>query len=120
MNNPERGREGTQRASASYGTTSYGMRNPLTFNVESWVGSVLVLAFSAFMLGIFFIAVKNFGSDADVLAASDSGLKLKTVSAEEKALIDGWVKKTNNSLSVEDVGYRYIIKQYPDKPWTDR
>jgi len=96
------------------------MRNPLTFHIESWVGAVLVLAVSAFLVGIFVIAVKNFGTDAEILAASDSRVKIRTISAEEKALIDSWLAKTNTGISAEDVGYRYLIKKYPDKPWADR
>ena len=95
------------------------MKNLLTFRIESWVGSVIVLVFSAFLLGIFVVAVKNFSFDTEILAASDAGLKFKTISAEEKVLIDGWLAKTNTSISVQDVGYRYLIKKYPDKPWLD-
>ncbi len=95
------------------------MKNPLTFRVESWVGALLILAVSTFLLGICIIAVKNFSSDTDVLAFS-SEVKLKTISAEEKKLIDDWLASTNSSISVKDVGYRYIIKKYPDKPWLDK
>ena len=94
------------------------LRNPLTFHVESWVGSVFVLLFSAFLVGLFAIAVKNFGSDTEVLASSST--KLKTVSTEERTLIDAWLGKTDTGISVREVGYRYIIKKYPDKPWLDR
>ena len=96
------------------------MRNPLTFRIESWVGSVFVLAFSGFLVGVFILAVQNFGFDADILASSSSRVRLQTVSAEERALIDGWLGKTNVGISAEDVGYRYLIKKYPDKPWADR
>ncbi|MEK7151536.1 MAG: hypothetical protein AAB784_02400 [Patescibacteria group bacterium] len=96
------------------------MRNPLTFQVESWVGSLLVLIFSVFLVGIFLIAMKNFNSDTEILNSSGAGLKFKIVSIQEKVLIDSWLAKNNTGISVEDVGYRYLIKKYPDKPWADR
>ncbi|MDO8676525.1 MAG: hypothetical protein Q7K16_02645 [Candidatus Azambacteria bacterium] len=96
------------------------MRNPLTFHIESWVGSLFVLAFSAFIVGIFILAVRNFGLDADILASSNSEVKFKTVSAEEKVLIDDWLTKNNPGVSVPEVGYRYLIKKYPDKPWLEK
>ncbi|OGN04285.1 MAG: hypothetical protein A2831_01110 [Candidatus Yanofskybacteria bacterium RIFCSPHIGHO2_01_FULL_44_17] len=96
------------------------MRNPLSLHVESWVGSVIVLVFAVFLVGIFMLAVKNFSSDTEILASSDNGVKLRTFSDEEKTLIDDWLTKSNVGVSVEDVGYRYIIKKYPDKPWAER
>ena len=96
------------------------MKNPLTFRVESWVGSVIVLVFSAFLVGTFVLAVQNFGSEAEILTSSNNGVKLRIVSAQEKVLIDGWLAKANTSISAEDVGYRHLIKKYPDKPWAER
>ena len=94
------------------------MRNPLTFQIESWVGSVIVLIFSAFLIGVVVIAVKNFDSDAEVLFSTST--KLKTVSYEERTLIDTWIAREAPGISVKEVGYRYVIKQYPDKPWLEK
>ncbi|MBI2063734.1 MAG: hypothetical protein HYT65_01940 [Candidatus Yanofskybacteria bacterium] len=96
------------------------MRNPLTFRIESWIGSIFVLAFSAFLVGIFFLAVRNFGLDADILASSNSKVRLKAISIEEKVLIDNWIVKNNPGISASEIGYRYLIKKYPDKPWTEK
>jgi len=95
------------------------LRNPLTFQVESWVGSLLVLAFAVFLVGIFFVALKNFNSEAEILA-SPSGVNFKKISLEEKKLIDNWLNKTKPDITVNDVGYRYIIKTYPEKPWVSK
>ena len=96
------------------------MKNPLTFRVESWLGSVFVLAFSAFLVGIFVLAVRNFGFDAEILASSNSGVKFRTVSAEEKVLIDNWLTRTNPGIPASEIGYRYLIKKYPDNPWVEK
>lgn len=91
------------------------MKNPLTFRVESWLGSVFVLIISAFFVGFFIIAVKNFNSDTDIL--NSSSVKLRTVSPEEKSMIDQWLQQNNIGISAPEVGYRYIIQKFPDKPW---
>ena len=81
---------------------------------------MIVLIVAVFLVGIFIIAVKNFGTDAEILSSSANGVRIRTVSAQEKVLIDSWLAKNNTGISVEDVGYRYLIKKYPDKPWTER
>ena len=81
---------------------------------------MIVLIVAVFLVGIFIIAVKNFGTDAEILSSSANGVRIRTVSAQEKVLIDSWLAKSNVGISAEDVGYRYIIKKYPDKPWTER
>ena len=91
------------------------MKNPLTFRIESWLGSVIVLVVSAFLVGWFLIAVKNFSSETEIL--NSSGAKLKIVSPEEKSLIDQWLQQDNVGISASEVGYRYIVKKFPDKPW---
>ncbi len=79
-----------------------------------------MLAFSAFLVGTFVLAVKNFGFDADILAYSNLEIRFKTVSAEEKKLIDDWLIKNNMEVPTYSGSYRYLIKKYPDKPWLDR
>jgi len=94
------------------------MRNPLTFRVESWLGSFFVLAFSAFLVGWFLLAMKNFDTETQILGSPN--VKLRTISAQEKILIDEWIKRFNPDLSVPEVGYRFIVKSYPDKPWLEK
>lgn len=91
------------------------MRNPLTLHIESWLGSVFIIALSVFFVGLLFIAIKNFDSDNKILNAS--GTKVKSVSVQERRLIDEWLGRNQIELSVEEVGYRYIVKKYPDRPW---
>lgn len=91
------------------------MRNPLAFKIESWLGAIIVLVVSAFLVGWFLIAVRNFNSDTEILNSSSA--KLRTVSPEEKLLIDQWLQQDNIGISASEVGYRYIIQKFPDKPW---
>ncbi|MDP2933423.1 MAG: hypothetical protein Q8N81_04805 [bacterium] len=91
------------------------MKNPLTFKIESWLGSAIVLIFSAFLVGWFLIAMRNFNSDAEILNSSST--KLKIVSPVERSLIDQWLQQDNIGISASEVGYRYIVKKFPDKPW---
>lgn len=94
------------------------MKNPLTLKVESWLGSFIVLLISAFLVGWFLIAVRNFGSDSEAL--NSSTFELKTVSPEERLLIDQWLRQNNIGDSAGGANYRYIIRQFPDKPWLNR
>jgi len=91
------------------------MKNPLTFRIESWVGAVLVLGFSAFFVGLFVVALQNYSSDLDIL--NSSGAKVRTISPQEKALIDKWLTKSDIGISVQEVGYRYILQNFPNRPW---
>ena len=94
------------------------MKNPLTLKIESWLGLVIVLIISIFLVGWFLIAVRNFNSDTEILNSSIT--KLKIVSPEEKSLIDQWLQQDNIGISASEVGYRYIIQKFPDKPWLAR
>ncbi|MBI4160678.1 MAG: hypothetical protein HY506_02110 [Candidatus Yanofskybacteria bacterium] len=91
------------------------MKNFLTVRVESWLGSVFIIALSAFFVGLFFTATKNFGSDMEILNSDNA--KLRTVSSQERNLIDEWLARNNAGFSVEELGYRFIVKKFPDKPW---
>lgn len=91
------------------------MRNPFTVRIETWLGGVLILAVSAFLVGFFVLALKNFNSDTDILNAT--GAKIRIISSQEKLLMDKWLKENNTGLSVQDVGYRYILMKFPDRPW---
>ena len=90
------------------------MNNPLTMQVESRLGAVYISLLGFFFVGLIFIALKNFNSDSVVL--NPQGAQVKTVSTTERYLIGGWIK--DNQIEIpEGKGYRYIIRQYPSKPW---
>ncbi len=93
------------------------MKNPLTVTIESSMAAIMVLLFSVFLIGLLLVAVKNFNTETEVLSAQDYNI-LRTVSPQERSLINEWLESSDVGLSVEDVGYRFIIKNFPDKPWT--
>ena len=90
------------------------MSNPLTLQVESRRGAVFISLLGMFFVGLIFIALKNFESDSIILDSQT--VQIKTISNTERYLIDGWVKD-NNIRIPEGKGYRYVIQQYPSKPW---
>lgn len=90
------------------------MTNPLTVRVESRLGAVYISLLTMFFIGLFFIALKNFNSDLVILDSQSA--QVKTISTTERYLIDGWIR--DNQIEVpEGKGYRYVIHQYPSKPW---
>lgn len=88
--------------------------NPLTTQVESRLGAVYISLLAMFFVGLIFIALKNFNSDSIVLDAQTT--QVKTISNTERYLIEGWVKENQIEIP-EGKGYRYVIQQYPSKPW---
>ncbi len=88
--------------------------NPLTSQVESRLGAFYISLLAVFFIGLFFIALKNFNSDSIILESQ--GAQVKTISNTERQLINSWVQE-NNIQVPEGKGYRYVIQQYPDKPW---
>lgn len=90
------------------------MENPLTTRVESYLGAIFISLFALFFVGLIFIALKNFQSDSDILSAQE--VKVKNISATERALMENWIQE--NSIKIpEGQGYRYLIQQYPARPW---
>lgn len=90
------------------------MDNPLTIQVESRLGAAYITLLSLFFIGLLFIALKNFNSDAVILEANQT--KAKTISNTERKLIESWVRDNNIQLP-EGEGYRYLTRKYPNKPW---
>ncbi|KKR28677.1 MAG: hypothetical protein UT61_C0044G0010 [Candidatus Woesebacteria bacterium GW2011_GWA1_39_8] len=90
------------------------MVNPLTIQVESRLGAFYISLLGLFFVGLIFIALKNFNSDSIILDSQTA--QVKTISTTERYLIDGWIKENNVEVP-KDKGYRYIIQQYPSKPW---
>lgn len=89
------------------------MHNPLTFRVESWLGSVMLAAFAGFLVGLLWLSIRNFGSEADILNASRAQVHI--ISTRERELIARWAK--DQGLSTTQIKYRELINQYPDRPW---
>ncbi len=90
------------------------MNNPLTLQVESRLGAVYISLLGLFFVGLIFIALKNFNSDSVILDSQTA--QVKTISSTERDLINNWVQ--DNQIEIpKGKGYRYIIQQYPDKPW---
>ncbi|OGN04970.1 MAG: hypothetical protein A2746_01285 [Candidatus Yanofskybacteria bacterium RIFCSPHIGHO2_01_FULL_44_22] len=90
------------------------MKNPLTMRVESSMGAVFIVLLAAFFVGLFFIALKNFRSDTEILDAQET--RIKVVSATERFLMESWMKENQISFP-EGKNLRYLIPQYPSRPW---
>ncbi len=88
--------------------------NPLTLQIESRLGVVYISLLAIFFIGLVFIALKNFNSDSIIL--NSQSVQVKTISTTERYLIDGWLKENRIEIP-EGKGYKYIIQQYPSKPW---
>lgn len=88
--------------------------NPLTTQVESRLGAAYISLMALFFVGLIFIAMKNFNSDAVLLEADQT--RVKTISGTERTLIENWVRENNIELP-EGEGYRYLTRKYPNKPW---
>lgn len=91
------------------------MKNPLTFKVEAWLGILFVVGVSVFLVVSFWTMVKNASSEADTI--NYAGVKLNTVSPEEKVMIDQWLTEHENLGVTAADGYRNIIRKFPDRPW---
>ena len=88
--------------------------NQLTAQIESRLGAFYISLLGLFFIGLIFIALKNFNSDLLILDSQSA--QVKTISTTERYLIDGWIKE--NQIEVpKGKGYRYVIQQYPNKPW---
>lgn len=90
------------------------MKNPFTVKIESYMGAIFIVAFSAFFVGLMIIAVNNFSSEVDIMNSQQ--VKVRGVSETEYVLIRDWVKD-NNIQVPEGKGARYIISKYPSRPW---
>ena len=103
-----------QELSLSDNDSTPKMNNPLTVQVESRLGAFYISLLGLFFVGLIFIALKNFESDSIVLDSQSA--QVKTISSTERNLINSWIQE--NQIEVpKDKGYRYIIQQYPGKPW---
>ncbi|MBI2057621.1 MAG: hypothetical protein HYT63_01400 [Candidatus Yanofskybacteria bacterium] len=97
------------------------MKNLLTIKVESSLGIIFLIGLALFFIFFFFIIIKNFNSDIDVETLQASNIKrIKVVSVPERKLIDGWLEDNISVVIIpeSESKYRYILKKYPDKPWT--
>lgn len=96
----------------------YILKNLNTFRVESSLGAAFISLLSLFFIGLLFIAVKNFDSDIDIMTATSGNIKVIKVSESERILIQDWIN-TNNIEVPEGKGYRYLVGEYPNRPWLD-
>lgn len=90
------------------------MKNPFTIQVEARLGATYISLLGLFFVGLIFIALKNFNSDSIVLDSQN--VQIKTISSTERDLINNWIQDNNIEIP-NGKGYRYIIQQYPSKPW---
>ena len=94
--------------------TSYGMRNPLTIKIESYFGAFLVLSTAIFFGTFIYRSAADF--DSEIIIINSQRVSIKTVSSAERALINDWMR-LNNIQFPDGKGYRYMIRNYPNKPW---
>lgn len=88
--------------------------NPLTLEIESRLGAAYIVLLSLFFIGLMFIALKNFNFDMIVMESNQ--VRIRTISSTERQLMEIWV--FDNDIEIpEGEGYRYLIRQYPEKPW---
>lgn len=81
------------------------------------MGAVLIVSLALFFIGFIFIALDKFNSDVTIINAGSG--QVKTISATERTLIRNWM--TENHIEIpEDVGFNYVVDQYPDRPWLDQ
>ena len=90
------------------------MKNFLTFRIESVLGGIFVLAIAGFFVGYMYVSVENFNTDVSLMDSNN--VQLKSVNETERGLIDLWVRE-NNVIIPPDLGYRYLIREFPNKPW---
>ncbi len=90
------------------------MKNFLTIQVESYLGAIFISLLSAFFIGLLFISVKNFGSDITIISSDQT--QVKTISSTERFLIQNWINENKIKIP-EEVGYKYLIEEYPSRPW---
>lgn len=78
------------------------------------MGAVFISLLAIFFTGVLFVAIKNYESDQIVLDASVT--QVKSMSSTERQIIAQWIK--DNNIPVPDgQGYRYLIQEYPNRPW---
>ena len=90
------------------------MRNPLTFQVESYMGAAFVTLFAGFCVAMIFIALQNFDSETRVLVAQE--VYFKSISPSQRVQMELWLRQ-NNVRIPEGEGYRWLIYTYPSRPW---
>jgi hypothetical protein len=88
--------------------------NILRTQVESYVGAGFVVMFAGFCASMLFIMVRNFNSDVEILSAQQT--QIRTISPSQRLLMDTWVRE--NSIQIpEGEGYRWLLNEYPSRPW---
>jgi len=98
------------------------MRNPLTFRVESWIGGLPLVGVASFFVALMFTAQSSFSSDLDVDVATATQVQRghktgEALAQAEHGLIDAWVVDNGITVPPEENIYKFVIENYPDKPW---
>ena len=94
--------------------TSYGMKNFATFRVESWLGSLFILAFASFFVGLLFVSMKNYDSE---LTSNNSAIASAYGSPRERSVMNQWAEKNNINAPLGPNRVRWFLSNYPDRPW---
>ena len=82
--------------------------------VESRMGAAFISLAVIFLAGVLFLAIRSYGSDQIVLGASET--QVRSMSSTERQLMAQWIR--DNNITIPDgQGYRYLIQQYPSRPW---
>ncbi len=90
------------------------MRNPLTFEIESYLGAGFVFLLTVFLVAFLFAVMRNFDAEIDMLNATQT--KIRAISPIQLQLMEAWVRENNIEIP-QDEGYRYLLRAYPTKPW---
>lgn len=90
------------------------MRDPLSFKIETVLGSIVVLAVASFFVGYFLISIKNFSTDIDTMSATAPVIK-DIIPHKEVEAMRNWLDK--NDPELVKASYRQAVSKYPEKPW---
>ena len=91
------------------------MRNPLSFRIEAWLGSLLLMAFAGFMVGWLILVQRNFDSDTDALVATSFAARVLPI--KNRQAMDFWIEANHVTIPTGQNRYRYLLQQYPEQPW---
>lgn len=80
------------------------------------MGAVFMALLGAFFISLLFVTIKNAQTDIDIMSATNSQVKSRSVSGAELGLMQEWIGDNNIQIP-EGQSYRYILRTYPDRPW---
>ena len=89
-------------------------KNPLTIQVESFLGGFIVLSTAIFFGALIYKSAQDF--DSESMTIELHRVSIKTITPQERALMDEWIKQNHINIP-SGKGYRYVKIKYPDRPW---